>query len=114
PIGIVYCVRRWGDTMWFAGTGGVTVVVGDQWFGDEGFYFRTSSGLPPTGTTSVALDDRGYVYASTADSGLYRSTAPFDPKSPQAPLTFSPVWTKATGAPTNATRSLLWDRGRLW
>ncbi|HEY2325209.1 MAG TPA: ATP-binding protein [Thermoanaerobaculia bacterium] len=108
-IGIVYCVLRAGDTMWFAGTGGVTAVAGDQWF-----FFRTSSGLPPTGATGVALDDRGYVYASTADSGLYRSSAPFDPKSPQAPLTFSAVWTKATGAPTNATRSLLWNRGKLW
>ena len=28
--------------------------------------------------------------------------------------TFVPVWTSANGAPTNATRSLLWDRGRLW
>jgi signal transduction histidine kinase/ligand-binding sensor domain-containing protein/CheY-like chemotaxis protein len=105
-IGIVYCVRRAGDTMWFAGTGGVTAVSGDHWF-----FFRANSGLPPTGATSVAVDDRGYVYASTADSGLYRSTTPFDPKSP---LTFAPFWTKANGAPTNATRSLLWNRGRLW
>ncbi|HEX7191197.1 MAG TPA: ATP-binding protein [Thermoanaerobaculia bacterium] len=108
-IGIVYCVRRVGDTMWFAGTGGVSAVIGDEWL-----FFRSSSGLPPAGATSVALDDRGYVYVSTADSGLYRSSIPFDPKSPQAPLTFSPIWTKATGAPTNAIRALLWDRGRLW
>ncbi|HEV8433220.1 MAG TPA: ATP-binding protein, partial [Thermoanaerobaculia bacterium] len=109
PIGIVYCVRRVSDTMWFAGTGGVTAVAGDQWY-----FFRTSAGLPPTGATSVALDDRGYVYVATADSGLYGSTTPFDAKSPHAPLTFAPLWTKATGAPTNATRSLLWYRGRLW
>ncbi|HEX3583404.1 MAG TPA: ATP-binding protein [Thermoanaerobaculia bacterium] len=108
-VGIVYCARRAGDTMWFAGTGGVTAVIGDDWF-----FFRSSSGLPPTGATSVALDDRGYVYVSTADSGLYRSSAPFDVKSPRTPLTFAPIWTKATGAPTNATRTLLWNRGRLW
>jgi signal transduction histidine kinase/ligand-binding sensor domain-containing protein/CheY-like chemotaxis protein len=108
-IGIVYCVRRAGDVMWFAGTGGLTAVVGDQWL-----FFHASSGLPPTGATSVAIDDRGYVYVSTADSGLYRSSSPFDPRSPHAPLTFAPVWNKHNGAPTNATRCLLWDRGRLW
>jgi signal transduction histidine kinase/ligand-binding sensor domain-containing protein len=108
-IGIVYCVRRAGDTMWFAGTAGVTAVLGEQWF-----FFRTSSGLPPAGATGVALDDRGYVYVSTADSGLYRSSVPFDPKTAQGSLTFGPFWTKSNGAPTNATRSLLWNGGHLW
>jgi signal transduction histidine kinase/ligand-binding sensor domain-containing protein/CheY-like chemotaxis protein len=120
PIGIVYAVRSAGDAVWFAGNGGATALIGDEWF-----LFRTGAGLPPTGGTSVAVDDAGYVYVSTADSGLYRSTAPVTAVALRASLggasgrevltrTFVPFWTTANGAPTNATRALVWDRGRLW
>jgi signal transduction histidine kinase/ActR/RegA family two-component response regulator len=119
-VGIVYAVRPSGDAVWFAGTGGASALIGNEWF-----LFRTQSGLPPTGGTGVAVDDRGYVYVSTPDSGLYRSSAPITADSLHNSLggsrgrevmvrTFMPYWTTSNGAPTNATRSLLWDRGRLW
>jgi signal transduction histidine kinase/ligand-binding sensor domain-containing protein/CheY-like chemotaxis protein len=106
-IGITYAIRTYGDAMWFATTLGAAALINNQWF-----LFRTASGLPPTGATSIAVDDQGYVYASTADRGVFRSNTTVSHGA--ADLTFAPAWTTANGAPTNATRTLLWHNGLLW
>jgi signal transduction histidine kinase/DNA-binding response OmpR family regulator/ligand-binding sensor domain-containing protein len=107
------------ETVWLAGSGGVSVLAGDEWF-----LFRTASGLPPAGATSVAIDDDGYVWAGTPDNGLFRSDLPFDPAIYRTRLrtgsrevaqpTFSPLWTRANGAPSNTVRTLQWLHKRLW
>jgi signal transduction histidine kinase/CheY-like chemotaxis protein/ligand-binding sensor domain-containing protein len=104
PSDVTYTVRRFGDDMWFAGTGGVTVFSGNQWI-----TFKTQQGLPPTGGTSVAVDDRGYAWITTADNGLYRSNKPFAPD-----IRFAPVWTTENGAPTDSMRTVMFRDGRLW
>ncbi len=107
------------DTMWFAGSGGVSVLAGDEWF-----LFRSASGLPSAGASSVVVDDDGFIWIGTPDNGLYSSDVPFDPAVYRSRLaagsreiaraTFSPVWTRANGAPSNSIRTLLWLDGRLW
>ena len=114
-----YVAQRAGDAMWFAGTWGVACLVGDEWF-----VFARSTGLTPAGATSVAIDDRGYVWISTTDNGLLRSVAPMTierlralPVNAGRQVTqrvFEPIWHTAAGAPTNSMRSLLWHRGKLW
>jgi signal transduction histidine kinase/CheY-like chemotaxis protein/ligand-binding sensor domain-containing protein len=109
PFEVVYAARRFTlpggvDSMWFAGNSGIAALAGNEWV-----VYGTSSGLPPTGGTSVAVDDGGYVWVSTADNGLYRSSEPFS-----AAMHFGPVWTVANGAPTNSMRTLLFHRGKLW
>ncbi len=113
-----YTAVRAGDAMWFAGNWGVASVSGNRWF-----IYRTRAGLPPTGGTNVTLDDRGYVWISTVDNGVYRSSDPFaaaaatsiDPKTSEVTGTvFRPAWTSANGAPTNSTRTLMWYGGHLW
>jgi signal transduction histidine kinase/DNA-binding response OmpR family regulator/ligand-binding sensor domain-containing protein len=112
-----YCARRFGDSMWFAGNFGAAAILGGKWF-----VFRTAAGLPPAGGTNVAVDDDGFVWITTPDNGLYRSTGPVTAESLQAdPATrevrahlFAPVWTTANGAPTNSMRTLLWLGRRLW
>jgi len=125
PIDVTYVSRAFPTTagteaVWFSGSGVTSCYAGNEWF-----FFRKSSGLPSTGGTSVAVDDAGYVWVTTADNGLYRSDAPFAPDALRGTLggtdgrevmqhTFSAVWTTASGAPTNSLRSLLWYRGHLW
>ena len=127
PVDTTYTSRAFpmhgspdGEAVWFTGSGVTLCYVGKEWF-----LFRKGSGLPPTGGTSVAVDDAGYVWISTADNGLYRSDAPFTPDFLRNALagssdreilrhTFSPVWTTASGAPTNSVRSLLGVPGHLW
>jgi len=104
PFDVTYAVRRFGDSMWFAGTGGIEALAGDTWM-----TFKTDQGLPPTGGTSVAVDDRGFAWVTTADNGLYRSTKPF-----AADARFAPVWTTENGAPTDSMRTLMFIDGRLW
>ncbi len=119
PADVTYAARTFGDALWFAGTGGVTLLADKEWF-----LFKTASGLPATGGTSVAVDDRGYVWVSTGDNGLYRSTAPLTPQSLRGSLdgtsgrevthrVFEPVWTTANGAPSNSIRTLFWHNGQL-
>src|SRR5207253_5397064 len=121
---VTYAARPFGGAMWFASTGSVATLQGNDWF-----IFRAASGLPPTGATSIIVDDRGYTWATTADNGLFRSDIPLT----AATLTnatkgmlggatgrevmrhlFSPVWTTANGAPSNSLRTLLWHEGNLW
>jgi len=104
PFDVTYAVRRFGDNMWFAGTGGVEALAGNEWL-----TFKTDQGLPPTGGTSVAVDDRGFAWVTTADNGLYRSTKPF-----AADARFAPVWTTENGAPTDSMRTLMFIDGHLW
>jgi signal transduction histidine kinase/ligand-binding sensor domain-containing protein/CheY-like chemotaxis protein len=106
-VGITYAVRVYDGAVWFATTAGAAALIGDKWF-----VFRASSGLPPTGATSIAIDDANYVYVTTADRGLFRSNRPVNGDA--AKMMFVPVWTTANGAPTNATRTLLWHDGLLW
>jgi signal transduction histidine kinase/DNA-binding response OmpR family regulator/ligand-binding sensor domain-containing protein len=107
------------ETMWLAGSGGVSVLAGDEWF-----LFRGASGLPPAGATAVAVDDEGFVWIGTPDNGLFRSDTPFDPATYSSRLragsreiaqaTFSPIWTRSNGAPSNTVRTLMWLDKRLW
>src|SRR4029077_7106367 len=77
----------------------------------------TRAGLPPAGASAVAVDDDGYVWAGTPDSGLLRSIAPVNPAA-TPPLDekrfFAPAWSHATGARTDSVRTLLWAGGKLW
>jgi signal transduction histidine kinase/CheY-like chemotaxis protein/ligand-binding sensor domain-containing protein len=114
-----YAAHRAGDAMWLAGNWGTACVVGEQWY-----VFRRASGISAAGATSVTVDDRGYVWLTTPDSGLQRSSTPLD-AARLAALTrdaasevtqrvFEPVWNAQSGAPTNSMRSLLWHDGKVW
>ncbi|HKO55748.1 MAG TPA: ATP-binding protein [Thermoanaerobaculia bacterium] len=103
PLDVTYAIRVFGDAVWTIGSGGAAALLKDGWH-----IYRTDAGLPATGGTSIAVDDAGYVWITTTDNGLYRSTTP------GVPAKFAPVWTTANGAPSNSMRSLLWRDGRLW
>jgi signal transduction histidine kinase/DNA-binding response OmpR family regulator/ligand-binding sensor domain-containing protein len=94
-----YIVRKLGKAMCFAGTWGVGCYEDDRWR-----IFRSSSGLPSSGATSVALDDRGYLWAGTLDHGLYRTTVPLAEATAFAPMP----------SPATNIRSLLFHEGKLW
>jgi len=93
-----YAARRLGNAMCFAGTWGAACYDG-TWR-----VFRADSGLPSSGATSVALDDRGYLWAGSIDRGLYRSTSPL-----AEARTFTQAWNGSANI-----RSLLFHGGRLW
>ncbi|HVR39137.1 MAG TPA: response regulator [Thermoanaerobaculia bacterium] len=99
-----YCVRRIGDAMWLTGSWGAASLENETWR-----VFRTPAGLPAGGGTSVAADEQGFIWISTADSGVFRSVEPN-----AANGKFAAAWTTANGAPTNSVRALLWHRGKLW
>ena len=123
PFDITYDARQYemapaGPGMWFAGIHGVSCVAGGKWY-----LFGPASGIPPTGATSVAVDDDGFVWVGTADNGLYRSIAPFhaigvekmmgaDRQS--AERFFAPIWNRSNGAPSDSVRTLLWYDQHLW
>jgi signal transduction histidine kinase/DNA-binding response OmpR family regulator/ligand-binding sensor domain-containing protein len=116
PVDTTYLVQpftmRGAETIWLAGTRGINCLAGGQWY-----LFGTRAGLPPAGASAVAVDDRGYVWAGTPDSGLLRSITPFDPSKFQpgeAGKFFAPAWSHATGARTDSVRTLLWAGGKLW
>ena len=116
PVDTTYLVQPFtiqgAETIWLAGIHGLTCLAHGQWFA-----FGTRAGLPPAGASAVAVDDEGYVWAGTPDSGLLRSLAPFNPAA-TPPLDekrfFAPVWSHATGARTDSVRTLLWAGGKLW
>jgi len=110
------------DVMFLAGTG---VLV--AWDGAEWFVFRDPAGIPTSGTSAVAYDGT-YLWVGTIDAGLLRSVKPFTFESlrsferrstspivheAMSPL-FAPVWSVASGAPSNNIKGLLWLDGRLW
>jgi signal transduction histidine kinase/CheY-like chemotaxis protein/ligand-binding sensor domain-containing protein len=113
---------RLRETIWFAGTGVVGAAVDD-----EVFLFQAPSGLPPSGGTSLAFDGR-HLWVGTQDAGLYRSLREVDlewirrssrrSSTPRVwnagDLLFTPVWSEASGAPTNGVRNLLFHADRLW
>jgi signal transduction histidine kinase/CheY-like chemotaxis protein/ligand-binding sensor domain-containing protein len=116
PTDTTYLVQpfrvRGAETIWFAGIHGITCLANGQWF-----TFGTAAGLPPAGASAVAVDDAGYVWAGTPDSGLLRSVVPFDPavqKAGSVSKFFAPAWSQATGARTDSVRTLLWAGGKLW
>jgi signal transduction histidine kinase/DNA-binding response OmpR family regulator/ligand-binding sensor domain-containing protein len=118
PIDTTYLVQpfriRGAETIWVAGIHGITCLANGQWFA-----FGTGAGLPPAGASAVAVDDAGYVWAGTPDSGLLRSVVPFDPagrkaENANAEKFFAPAWSHATGARTDSVRTLLWAGGKLW
>jgi signal transduction histidine kinase/DNA-binding response OmpR family regulator/ligand-binding sensor domain-containing protein len=99
-IEVTYAVRRAGDAMWFAGNRGATRLENEMW-----------SWFPlPSSATGVAVDDDGFVWVSTVNRGLFRSTV----ARPAAGTPFTTAWSTKTGAPTDAIRALLWHRGKLW
>ncbi|HXA19479.1 MAG TPA: two-component regulator propeller domain-containing protein, partial [Thermoanaerobaculia bacterium] len=116
PVDTTYLVQPFtihgAETIWLAGIHGLNSLAHGHWF-----MFGTRAGLPPAGASAVAIDDDGYVWAGTPDSGLLRSLAPFDPAA-TPPLDerkfFAPAWSHATGARTDSVRTLLWAGGKLW
>ncbi|MEA2465064.1 MAG: hypothetical protein QOJ98_2811, partial [Acidobacteriota bacterium] len=109
-----YTVRRFGNTMCFAGSWGVACLDGDRWL-----TFRAASGLSPAGATSIALDSNGTLWVGTTDRGLFHSSKPladiFRATSGEVnERVFIAAWTMNNGAPANGVRSLLYHAGRLW
>jgi signal transduction histidine kinase/CheY-like chemotaxis protein len=111
-----YATRRFGKAMCFAGSWGAGCLVGNKWM-----LFRASAGLSPAGATSIALDDHDHLWVGSTDRGLFRASIPLDalvrdPKMSGEITTrvFAPVWTRATGAPTDGIRSLMYHHERLW
>jgi len=117
PTDTTYLVQpftvRGVETIWLAGIHGVNCLAGGQWF-----LFGTHAGLPPAGASGVAVDDDGFIWAGTPDSGLLRSVRAFDPAALRpgdiADKFFAPAWSHGTGARTDSVRTLLWAGGRLW
>ena len=99
-----YAARRFGEAMCFAGIWGAACYTQDRWH-----VYDRRTGLPSSGATSIALDDRGLVWIGTMDGGVYRSYAPL-----AEARSFVPVWTKANGAPTDNIRSMLFHENRMW
>ena len=112
-----YFSREASNGVWFAGINGVSCLAGNDWF-----VFRTASGLPPAGGSTVAVDDDGFVWVGTPDNGLFRSVEPFDAERLRAQRdgvdvarrVFVNVWRKSSGAPSESMRSLLWHDHKLW
>jgi signal transduction histidine kinase/DNA-binding response OmpR family regulator/ligand-binding sensor domain-containing protein len=110
------------ETIWFAGTGAVGVSSGS-----EVLLFQAPSGLPPSGASSLAYDGR-HLWVGTQDAGLYRSVREIDLEWLRGAserggsasvrnvteIVFTPIWSEASGAPTNAVRNVLWHANRLW
>ncbi|HJQ35767.1 MAG TPA: response regulator [Thermoanaerobaculia bacterium] len=94
-----YVARKLGNAMCFAGAWGVGCYDDNRWR-----IFRAANGLPSSGATSIALDDRGYLWAGSLDHGLYRTTAPLAEATAFA----------AMPSPATNIRSLLFHEGRLW
>ncbi|HSY48015.1 MAG TPA: response regulator [Thermoanaerobaculia bacterium] len=116
PVDTTYLVQpftiRGAETIWLASIHGIRCLAGGQWFS-----FGTRAGLPPAGASAVVVDDDGYVWAGTPDSGLLRSIAPFNASAirpGEVEKFFAPAWSHATGAPTDTVRVLLWAGGKLW
>jgi signal transduction histidine kinase/DNA-binding response OmpR family regulator/ligand-binding sensor domain-containing protein len=113
PVDTTYLVQpftiRGTETIWLTGIHGLSCLAGGQWFA-----FDTHAGLPPAGASAVAVDDDGYVWAGTPDSGLLRSVTPFDPAAKLPEKFFASAWSQATGARTDSIRTLLWAGGKLW
>ncbi|MBI2214000.1 MAG: response regulator [Acidobacteria bacterium] len=110
------------DVVFLAGTGLLVA-----WDGAEWYVFRDPAGIPTSGSASVAYDGT-YLWVGTIDAGLLRSVKPFTYESlrtferrstspivheAMAPL-FAPVWSVASGAPSNSIKGLSWFDGRLW
>jgi signal transduction histidine kinase/CheY-like chemotaxis protein/ligand-binding sensor domain-containing protein len=113
-----YAVRRFGDTMCFAGAWGAACLNDERWL-----LFRAESGLSPAGATSIALDNQGHLWIGSSDRGLFHSTVKlaklFDEARSSEPnevkkRIFVPAWNKASGAPTDGIRSLAHYGNRLW
>jgi signal transduction histidine kinase/CheY-like chemotaxis protein/ligand-binding sensor domain-containing protein len=111
-----YAVRRFGDTMCFAGAWGAACRKADRWI-----LFRAASGLSTAGATSLALDDHGHLWVGSIDRGLFHSAMPLDAIFREAPPSgeitkriFIGAWTRATGAPTDGIRSLAYHNDRVW
>jgi signal transduction histidine kinase/DNA-binding response OmpR family regulator/ligand-binding sensor domain-containing protein len=116
PVDTTYLVQPFtilgAETIWLTGTHGIHCLARGQWFS-----FGTHAGLPPAGASAIAVDDDGYVWAGTPDSGLLRSITPFNPAGPPPgddKKFFAPAWSHATGARTDSVRTLLWAGGKLW
>jgi len=117
PFETTYFSRELRNGIWFAGITGAACYTGKEWF-----LFRTASGLPAAGGSTVAVDDAGYVWVGTPDNGLYRSVEPFNPDHLRArrqglevnePI-FQAVWNRAKGAPSDSVRTILFHDGKLW
>ena len=113
-----YAIRRFGDVVCAAGIWGAACRTTGDWT-----VFHAEAGLSPAGTTSIAIDEAGYLWAGSPDRGLFRTTAPLrqvlshvrpDARRAVTGRVFAPAWTTTEGAPTNAIRSLLFHQRRLW
>jgi signal transduction histidine kinase/CheY-like chemotaxis protein/ligand-binding sensor domain-containing protein len=109
------------DAMWFAGVGGVSCLIGDQWL-----FFKSAAGLPATGATTVVVDDHGYVWIGTADNGVYRSDGPMDmerfrqltasatPSHEVHTVAFRAAWNHTNHAISDSIRNLYVAGDKLW
>jgi signal transduction histidine kinase/ligand-binding sensor domain-containing protein len=102
------------------------------WVDDEWFRLGSATGLPLTRLHAVAADAAGHIWVGTRDGGLYRSAGPITVERLRASAganpametgrrgrevegpVFAPVWTTASGAPTDQIEALLWHDGALW
>ncbi len=116
PVDTTYLVQtfsiRGNETICMAGIRGINCLAGGQWF-----MFGALSGLPPAGASAVAIDDQGYIWVGTPDSGLFGSITPFDPATMHPggrEKFFAPAWSHASGAHSDTVRTLLWAGGKLW
>ena len=102
-----YAARRAGDAFCLAGTWGVGCARGSEFR-----VFRTDAGLPAAGATSLASDDRGWLWSGTIDSGLYRMKQ--ESHSSYQSHSSHPRFDPVPITPTKNIRSLLWHEGTLW
>ncbi|HYM59544.1 MAG TPA: response regulator [Thermoanaerobaculia bacterium] len=127
PGDVIYAARAFNirgvPSVWFAGTGAVSCLIGGEWF-----IFRAAAGLPPAGATSIAIDDDGFVWTGTADSGLFRSDITLTVEALRSRLpaanngsreitarVFSRTYSRPGGVPfLGSIRTLLWYDHRLW
>ena len=111
---------------WFAGYKWLFGYAGGEWF-----RLGEATGLPPTVFHAVAADGAGHLWVGTRDRGLYRSTRPVSLASLRERAAaasgdesllgrevlgtlFEPVWSTASGAPTDQVEALLWSDGAMW
>jgi methyl-accepting chemotaxis protein/ligand-binding sensor domain-containing protein len=116
------------ESVWITGPGGLSCRAGEHWF-----LLGVETGLPASGTATIAIDPGGLVWVGGRDSGLLRSRQPItlellhtlssggvleeetvehDPFI--SDRLFEPYWNRSTGAPSDSIHNLAWAGGKMW
>jgi signal transduction histidine kinase/ligand-binding sensor domain-containing protein len=106
--------------VWFAHASGLRVFVDG-----ELHHLGTETGLPASGTSNVELDQRGYLWVTTLDHGVFRSVAPMTAEvlrdqtrwgevRSQGRRLFRPAWNRQRGAASDIAHTAVAAGGRLW